>query len=1196
MPRPLLLLALSLTCLAPSAAVAAEARLTILHTTDLHGALTGWDYVTDRPAGRGLTRVATLVRRVRAEGGPVLLLDGGDCMQGSPLEAVWHQGGGRGPDPMMTAMTRLGYDAMAVGNHEFDYGPDGIARARADATFPWLAANVLRESDGKPAFEPSLVKQFGNLKVGVVGICTPAVPSLVDSASRAGLRFVPAVQAARNEVARLRDAERCDVVVLLAHTGLSFDPASGRERVGDAPGENIGRDLARDVPGVDVVILGHTHIVVPSLEIGGTLVTQAGSRGEQLGRIDLRFARAGDRERWKLEERRGSMIAVSDSVPADSGLAAFSEPYHQAAEAAMAETIGVALAPITAPRGRLEDNAIWELIHRAQLDASGADVSLASLPDPDVRLPRGPLTMRTMMGLYPYDNTLAVVELTGAELDSVLEQAARYFSPAPYDFTDGCPLVDPAAQGYQFDSAEGVTYEIDLTQPPGRRIVHLAFHGQPLASDQHLKVAVNSYRLNGGGGFEIIRRAPRLWRSPLAVRDLIAGQVRKLRVLDGSFSRNWTVLPDYAPAPERPFVDLMVREHAVPAAEVMRLSPAELARRGDLAYWLARAFGWRETRLSGAFADVPDSLEPWLDGLVRRRALGPSTSGERFDPFATVPLSLALDWCEGVARKADYPLTSLLGDPSFRRGLLTGIPFGRSVRPPGAFVYPDSLTRGQTLALVANLRYPSIRVLETTDFHGAILPGRDRRTNRPLGGSVALAQWIARLRSENPEGTVLVDGGDLFQGTMISNLAFGRPVVEQMNSLGYAATAIGNHEFDWTADTLERRVHEMKFAALGANMTLAKTGKRPRWVRADTTVTRRGVRIGVLGLCYPQTPSVTLARNVAHLRFGDDSTAAAALVPQLRRREGADVVVVVGHIPANTDSSGHAHGDLPRLAAAGGADVWFGGHSHNRVLDQVNGVPIMIAGSHGEVIAVCDLRVDPVRHRVIDRRARLELVYGDSLAPDTAMAARVTRWNAGVTQIAAAALGHNASRLTRNRGGESTVGDLVCDAMRAAVGADIAFQNSGGLRADLPEGVVTRGAIYEVMPFDNTIVTMKLTGAEVKRALEDGLKGGRASQVSGLRYTFDLDRPEMDRVTALLDSAGAPLDTARTFRVAVNNFMASGGDDYFTLTRGRESTDTQLLVRDALESWVRQRCAAGAALDVRPDGRITRRGRGPSGD
>ena len=1185
-----------------------QAHLTILHTADLHGTLTAWDYLADRPAARGLARIATLVGDVRTEGSSMLLLDAGDAMQGSPLETVWRRGFTEGREPMMTAMTRMGYDAMAVGNHEFSFGMGAMTGARADAGFPWLAANVVR-ADGSPAFDRSLVKSFGDLRVGIVGLCTEAVPSLEDSANHAGLRFLPAVAAARDEVARLRGEGRCDAIVVLAHTGLGRPPDAGEAPDGNSP-ENVGLRIAREVPGIDVLILGHTHAVIDSARVGGTLVTQAGRWAEGLGRVDLEFTRPSRDAPWLLAARRSRVIAVTDSTPDHAPLVDFAEPYHRATRAALAETLGVALGELAAPRGRLEDGPLWELIHRVQLDATGADVSLAALFDPAVRVAPGPVTLRDAMAIYPYDNTLGVVELTGAELKSTLERSAGYFSPAPYSYEDGRALVDSSAAGDNYDSAEGVNYEIDLTRPPGDRILHLTLRGEPVAPEQRLRVAVNSYRMNGGGGFEALRSAPRLPFRPRPVRDLLVDYVRRMRSLEGRFTRNWSLLPDYAGTPERPFIDRLVRQGILSRAEAMRLYPYEPTQRGDIAYWISRAFGWREKRLSGAFGDVPDSLEPWLDGLVRRGVLGAGGHEEQFRPFAVVSLSMALDWCEGAARGAGYDLGSVRGDPSFRRGLLTGIDFGRGPDQTGSFVLRDTLTRAKAIALVSNLRFPSVRVLATTDFHGAILPGRDRRNNRPVGGSAVLAAWITALRDENPEGTVLVDGGDWFQGTMISNLAFGRPVVEQMNALGYAAAAIGNHEFDWTADTLERRVREMHFAALGANMLQVRDGKRPRWVRADTLVTRKGVRVGILGLCYPETPTVTLAKNVAHLRFADDSATAAALVPDLRRRGRADIVIGVGHIPGGADSTGRATGDLGRLARrVPGVDAWFGGHSHNRVDGRAereapappgkrgigsrvppDRIPAMIAGSHGEIVTVCDLRVDPVVHRVIERRARLVTTYGDRVTPDSAMQARVERWNEGVAAISTEPVGRNTRRLTRERGGESTVGNLVADAMRAAVGADVAFQNSGGLRADLAEGVVTRGSIYEVMPFDNTIVTLELTGAEVMRALEDGLRSGRVTQVSGLRYAFDTRRPVMNRVTTLQAADGAAFDTVRVWKVAVNNFMAGGGDDSSTLSRGRNKQDTQVLVRDALERLVRERSAGGAALDYRPEGRITRVG------
>jgi len=1171
-------LALATALTAP--ARAEETRVILLHTTDLHGALTPWDYLEDRPAVRGLTRVASLVRTIREEGPPTLLLDAGDCIQGG-IE-YGRQGRKPGPDPMMTAMNRMGYDAMAVGNHEFDFGLSELEQARQLATFPWLSANVVHAADGQPAFDATWIGTPGGVRVGVVGLTTPAIPFLADSGNASGLRVVAPVEVARREVERLRSSGRCDVVVLLAHTGLERD-ATGAERAGGAPAENWGYRLATEVPGADVVILGHSHAVVPSLRLGGTLVTQAGKWGQQLGRVDLVLTRASDKERWKLSSSTAQVMAVTDSIPEDGEIAAIAAPHHQAARAALGEAVGAAAREIGAPRGRQDDGALWELIQRAQLSASGADVSLASLADPAARFGPGPVTRRDLLRAIVYENRLTVLEMTGEQLRQTLELSASTL-PA---YTAAADSARPEPSD-RFDAAEGVGYELDLTRPPGDRVRNLTFQGAPLDPGRRLKVAVNDYRANGGGGYDLLRTLPRAWRSAGTIPEILADYVRG-KTLDGSFTRNWTALPMYARAAERPLIERLVRLGALPEDELLRLDPDAPARRGEFAYWLARAFGWRESRRSGAYPDVPDSLEPWLDGLLKRHVLGDAASLQRMQPQGVAPLSLALDFCVRAARAARYALPATGDDRAFRTSLMTGVALGPRARE----FRQDTLTHAQALGLIANLRFPSVRVLETSDFHGAILTGLpDRRTRRAIGGSAVLAAHVARLRAENPEGTVLIDGGDWFQGTMISNLQFGRPVVEQMNALGYAAAAIGNHEFDWTADTLARRVREMHFAALGANMVQKKDGRRPRWVRADTVFMRRGVKIGVLGLCYRHTPSVTLAANVAHLRFEDDSTTAARLVPGLRSRDGADVVLVVGHIPAETDSTRAAKsGDLVRLArGVKGVDAWFGGHSHNRVLDTIDGVPVMIPGAVGNVVGVCDMVVDPVAHRVVERSTRLVTTYADEVEPDSAMAARVARWNANVAGLAATPVGRNARPLGRSGAGDSAIGDLVSDAIREASGVDVVFQNGGGLRADLAEGVVTKGGVYEVIPFDNTIFTLELTGAEVRRALEDGLRFGRVTQVSGIRYTFDSGRPRGDRLVSVTLADSSALDPARVYKAACNNFMATGGDENAVLSQGKNRTDTGRNVRDALEVYIAARSKNGAALDYKPDGRIRKSG------
>jgi 2',3'-cyclic-nucleotide 2'-phosphodiesterase/3'-nucleotidase len=1139
-------------------AAADEVRFTVLHTTDVHGSLLPWDDLAQKPAPRGLVRAATLVARVRAEGQPVLLLDAGDATAGSPLTSVWHRDNAGTPEPVTLAMNAMGYDAMALGNHEFDFGPVALERTRAAARFPFLAANVVR-ADGSPAFPGTLVKQLDNgVRVGVIGLCTPAVPQLADPSQVGGYAFLSPVEVAQKEVARLRGAEQCDVVIALAHTGLERDPRSGELRKGGAPGEDFGWRLAHEVRGLDLVILGHTHqtVTYAYADEGGPLITQAGKAAESVGRVDVSLRRSSPGQPWAVATKRAYVMALGDTVAADSGLAGLLAPYGERTKAALDELVGTASGDFSAPGGRFSDNALLQLVHRAQLAATGADVSLAALFDPTQQIPAGPVRVRDLMRLYPYDNTLVAVEMSGADLRAALEQSAGYL--AAYTFEEGRALSEPGMPGYNFDMAMGVRYEVDLTRPPGRRIASLSRNGRPVADTDRLKVAVNGYRAAGGGDFTMIRRATRVATATMSAPDAVIAYVRAAGAIAPEAAADWTLLPDYAAFPERPLIDRLVRSGVLPREQALRVGATLPATRADLDRWLGPALG-RAKAKAGTGAAQP------LDRAAATAALRQAAQGAR---LATGPA----------------------GDPAFGLGLLTGTSLmpaagTEAARPTAA----GPLTRAQLLGMIANLRFPQVRVLETTDFHGAILGGsKERRSGRPIGSTPALAALVEHLRAENPQGTVLLDGGDIFQGTMISNLQFGRPVVEQMDLLGYTAAAIGNHDFDWSADTLKARVMGMRFAALGANIIERASGKRPWWVRSDTTFVRRGLRVSVFGLGYPGTPRVTLPSNVEHLRFEDDSTTAARIVPRLRKA-GADVVIEVGHIPAETDSSRKARGDLLRLASVPGVDAWLGGHSHNVVDDEVGGAAVMIGGANGQWLAICDLTVDAIKHAVIERRHRVVQIFADEHPLDPAWVARVQAWNASVAPIAATVLGRNAVTLTRRRP-EATIGNFITDAMRFQSGADIAMQNPGGMRADLPAGEITRGSIYEVMPFDNTIVTVELTAADVKKAIEQALKYERITQVSGIRYEFDANLPAMSRVTSLTLADGSPLDATKLYKVAVNNFMATGGDNYDALNRGNRG-DGGLVIRGALEAYVRDKCKAGGALEVPEDGRIKQAGR-----
>ena len=1158
----------------PAAAAQGPARVEIalLHTADLHGRLLPWDYDTGTADPElGLSKIATLVRKVRAEMPRTILVDAGDCIQGTPLSYVHAMGGTDGvpgpdglPDPQMACMNAMGYDALAIGNHEYDFGPDALRKAQSEATFPWLSANTLKtEPAGAAAYQSYVVKTIDGVRVGILGLTTPAVPSWNDPPDWAGLTFEDPLETAKRMVPIMRETERCDAVIVVCHMGLEEDER-GRIRPGQAPNENRVLAIARGVPGIDAIVMGHTHVRVESRLEKGVLLTQSGRWADGLGRIDLVFEREA-KGGYRLTERQARIYDVDATIASDPAIEAVAKPYHAATEAYLSTVIAQAADTLDGGDARGRDNALHEIIHRAQLRATGADVSLSAMFNPRARLVPGPVTVRDAFAIYPYENKVVAVALSGADLKAALEHAARYYMPYDFGRQDG-PIVNPDARWTGFDTAEGVTYTVDLARPVGDRVRDLRYKGAPLAPERTLKVAMNNYRLNGGGDYAMLKHG-RVVTTPgtpvhAAIIDELRSEGRIVRRTDG----NWRLVPEWVESPDRESVERLVRRGVIPPDSAMtyRLDAPLTHRR--LADWV-RKLG------------VPEPL-----GKAGEKARKKAKQPAQLDPAGTVPLARAIEW-SAAALPASAQARAQAADDPF------GLVAGRAADRP--------LTVAEGAAVLADAVFPRITFLHMTDFHGALLPGgSERSTQKAWGSAPVFSAYMTRERAVNPAGTILTDGGDWMQGTPISNLRFGRPVIQMMNRLGVDASAIGNHEFDWSADTLRARIAEARFTALGANWYDRATHSRVAGIAPWTIETRRGIDVGIIGLCTEDTPRTTMPQHVKDYEFPDAGKTAAGLVDSVRAA-GADVYVIIGHLPARQDSTGKLSGELADVArAVPGELAVFGGHSHNRVLGDVGGVPAMISGAQGQYIgrldAVIDRRANDGRGAAVPGETRTQMIptYAADIRPDPAMLLFVEETNASIAPITARVVGSADAAMGRSRAQDSALGNWISDAMREATGADIALQNPGGIRTDLDAGPVTVGDIYEIMPFDNRIATVRLTGEQVKEVLETGVSPTTCIQVSGITFAFDPAMPRGERVRDLKTAAGEPLDPARTYVVAANDFMAQGGDGFSTFARGKDLTVTGILVREAMEKDLERKTARGETLARQSGHRITNLGGG----
>ena len=515
-------------------------QITILGTTDLHGNINPIDYYTNKPDNRGLAKVATLIKRIRGEQPNVLLIDSGDTIQGSPLESFHGRKNNQPRDPMMLVMNSLKYDAMAVGNHEYNFGLKVLEKARQEAQFPWLSANTYETKTGKTHYQPYLIRDVAGVKIGILGLTTPGIPNWDNPPNYAGLEFHNPISEAMKWVAVLRGKEKVDVVVVAMHMGLGEDLRTGEVSPGQVPHENDAVQIAKQVPGIDVIFMGHTHRDVPSLYINGVLITQANAWGRHLARADMYLEKSP--QGWRVYAKAARTIPTDDRVEADPEVVKLAEPYDRETQAWLGRTIGESAADLSAKDARFRDTAILDLIQKVQLEAGNADVSMVASFNSEARIAKGPVSVRDIAGLYVYENTLAVLEVTGQQLKAALEHSAEYFKT----YVPGKPITEQINEkipSYNFDIAEGVNYELDISKPIGQRIQNLTFKGQPVKPDQKFRLATNNYRVNGGGGYEMYKAAPVVYRSSEEIRELIIDWLEKHKTVPIEPNNNWKLVP-----------------------------------------------------------------------------------------------------------------------------------------------------------------------------------------------------------------------------------------------------------------------------------------------------------------------------------------------------------------------------------------------------------------------------------------------------------------------------------------------------------------------------------------------------------------------------------------------------------------------------------------------------------------------------
>ncbi len=515
--------------------------LAVMATADVHGHVRAWDYYRDREKPRyALSKVATLVDSIRSVYRYHLLLDAGDWLQGNPFAEYFalHDPQER-HFPFLEVADSMEFDAVVLGNHEFNFGLEYLNRQIEMTRTPIIGANIYDHGTNEPAYPPYIIKDFAGVIVAVVGLTTPG-SAVWDRARVEGiLDFGDGVEAAQRFVNKVNEEEGADVVIVLAHSGLDGSTSYQVETIGE---ENFGRAVGETVPGVDLLVLGHTHRAIDDVVLTGAEgqpvgVIQPGRWASHLGVAGLRLTRNHDGEVIVADvETKNHPVS---GVPEHPEIVDITKETHQDVVDFVTEPVAYTDDVWSAGRSRRVDTPVIDLIQTVQKEVTGAQLSAAAAFNTSVEFGPGPVTRGDIALLYPYFNTLYKLEISGAQIREFLEHTSRYYMTGTDD--QGRPVVNREWPGFNFDMLAGVEYVLDLRNEPGQRVTQLSYAGEPVEYDDIFTIAINSYRAEGGGGFDMLEDARVLERVDRSVGDMILEYLRSREEIqhEDVFEENW---------------------------------------------------------------------------------------------------------------------------------------------------------------------------------------------------------------------------------------------------------------------------------------------------------------------------------------------------------------------------------------------------------------------------------------------------------------------------------------------------------------------------------------------------------------------------------------------------------------------------------------------------------------------------------
>lgn len=534
--------------------------LKFIETSDVHGSFFPYDFINRKPKAGSLARVATYVNQLRSQHGEnVILLDNGDILQGQPVNYYSNYVDTTSANIAAQVVNYLRYDAQTIGNHDVETGHRVYDKWVSATHCPILGANVIDTKTNKPYLKPYTILKRGGARIAIIGLLTPAIPNWLGENLWSGLRFEEMVSSARQWMRVVKEQEKADIVIGLFHSGKDGGITTPDYK------EDAALAVAREVPGFDVVFFGHDHTryadAVTNNEGKRVVCLDPANNAMSVAQADLQLVKK--KGRWCVKESQWKLVDVAD-LPVDNDFVDHFSAFNETVKAYADRVIGTFENTISTRDSYFGNSAFNDLILNLELSITKADVAFNAPVSFDVAIKKGPVRVADMFNLYKYENQLFVMRLTGKEIRKALEMSYDLWVNTMTSPDDHLLLLDSKTRGdqqrlgfknfsFNFDSAAGIDYEVDVTKPNGQKVKVLKMsNGEPFDENKYYKVAVNSYRANGGG--ELLTRGAGIakddlndrivWRSEYDLRHYLMEEIKRLGTLNPKPNTNWRFVPE----------------------------------------------------------------------------------------------------------------------------------------------------------------------------------------------------------------------------------------------------------------------------------------------------------------------------------------------------------------------------------------------------------------------------------------------------------------------------------------------------------------------------------------------------------------------------------------------------------------------------------------------------------------------------